>query len=208
MKIKECLSQIIDLLKSIDSKTHSKAADTTPPEPIIQEVIKEIEVIKEVPKEIIKEIKVPQEVPDAFSRALGSERELLAQVQQDPVLSQVLLHRHQDTSDKQQFIALIANAAQWDTIETLFDKLAQRCKDQQRPASQNELSILQQCLAIHNLIWQNQTAQLRSITPNSPYDYKKHNSGNGSGSTIVAEWLPELLNTSGKTIKPALVETK
>ena len=164
MKIKDCLPQIIELLKSIDGKLHHHSnTPTTPPEPIIKEVevIKEIEVIKEVPKEIIKEIEVIKEVPDAFSRTLTSERKLLTQVQQDPILSEILLHRHQNSSENQQFISLIANAAQWNTIETLFDKLAQRCKDEQRPAHASELDILQQCLAIHNLIWQNQTAQLR-----------------------------------------------
>lgn len=211
MKIKDCLPQIIELLKSIDGKLHHHSnTPTTPPEPIIKEVevIKEIEVIKEVPKEIIKEIEVIKEVPDAFSRTLASERKLLTQVQQDPILSEILLHRHQNSSENQQFIALIANAAQWNTIEILFDKLAQRCKDEQRPAHASELDILQQCLAIHNLIWQNQTAQLRSISIGTPYDYKKHNSSNGRGDTIAAEWLPELLNTSGKTSKPALVQTQ
>lgn len=197
MKIKECLSEIIELLRGIHANTsHNHSTGT------LESTIKEVEVIKEVEKEIAKE------VPDLFSLELNKTgiRDFQAAFLRDKQLVKQF-GLAQDTNEAAQLIRLIATMSQWNSIEELWEIFAQRCKDEKRAANQQEFNILQQSLVLHNLIYQNRAAKLTSPEIGSKYDYNKQTQGNTKGSTIAVVWLPELQSAGGEVKRKALVET-
>lgn len=209
MKIKECLSEIIELLRGIHANTsNNKFTETFTPQ--IKEVVKEVEVIKEVPVEVIKTVEkeIVKEVPDLFSRKLnetGIRSFQAAFVQDKQLVKQFSLE--QDDNEAAQLIRLIASMSQWNHIEELWDIFAQRCKDEKRASSNIELSILKQSIELHNLIYQNRKALLMQPEIGSKYDYNKQTQGNTKGSLIAAVWLPELQSAGGEVRRKALVET-
>ena len=202
MKIKECLSEIIDLLRGIHDNINNKPTET--PTPQIKKVVKEVpvEVIKTVTNEIVKE------TPDLFSRKLNETgiRSFQTVFMQDKQLvKQFGLEK--DNDEAMQLIRLIANLSQWNNIEELWEIFAQRCKNEKRAANESEMDILKQCLKLHNLIYQNRVARLMHPEIGSKYDYNKQTQGNTKGSLIAAVWLPELQSAGGEIRKKALVET-
>lgn len=113
-----------------------------------------------------------------------------------------------DDSRTQKLIALIANLAQWDKITRIWEIVADRCKQQQRPATSDELHVLSAAIDIHNLTWRDKAAQLCPIDCPVSFNYKVHQRGNATGDTVVSEWLPALTNPGKTTTLNAIVFTK
>ncbi|VVM39901.1 hypothetical protein PS662_02899 [Pseudomonas fluorescens] len=97
-------------------------------------------------------------------QAFGPERELLDWISTDPALKQAWLSV--DEPVERQLVRLIAMASQWDQLLLLWDRLASRCKDEQRGASATEENVLARCLALHNLVWQEHQASLQATGDN------------------------------------------
>jgi hypothetical protein len=145
-------------------------------------------------------------VTDTLRNDLGHELALLRQISADKDLSGEWLIGDQEPEGRQ-LARIIAIAAQWEQILHLWDRLADRCKDQVRPANSSEILILQSSLAIHNLIWQGKNARLMSVEPGETYDYRKHERGKPNGDIVRIEWLPGLVSAGGQIQKKPLVET-
>lgn len=190
MKLKEILIEITELLRGIQSNT----SQTFQPQNQENEIIKEVEVVKEK--------------PDSFSQMLTATgiRNFQADFLQDDELIKQFLGTIQE-NEAQQLIRLIATISQWNNIEAMWDIFAARCKQEQRVATEQESSILQQSIDLHNLIYQNRAAELSKPEIGSKYDYNKQTQGNTKGDRIAEVWLPELKNSGGEVRKKALVKT-
>ncbi|WP_458372472.1 hypothetical protein [Pseudomonas mandelii] len=140
----------------------------------------------------------PHECPlDPLRDQLNAQLNLLATLCADEGLSRFLLV--QSESEGLQLTRLLATAAQWERLLELWDVLAERCKTASSPASAAELQILNGCLQIHNLIWRDRQAQLRTVEVGVEYDYRLHNRTTLRGEVIAAQWLPGLANAGGNS---------
>lgn len=155
--------------------------------------------------EVKKENVVKAGKTDPLRSSLNQELAFLQAVNRDAAISQQFLG---DTAgdEGQQLIQLLIRAAQWDEILQLWDRLANRCKDAQRAATQDELFILNAALTAHNRIWSGRQAQLQSIATDR-FDYERHERAGLKGDHISEEYLPGLVNAAGKLQKKCLVKT-
>lgn len=106
-------------------------------------------------------------------------------------------------------IRFIAKAAQWDDVLKLWDYIAQNCKSHNRIATVEEITLLKQVVAIHNLIYRDKSASLYEVNPQDRYDYKQMERGNNASSsdTVAEIWLPGLKNAAQMIVKKVLVKT-
>lgn len=142
--------------------------------------------------------------PDALRSQLHAELALLARVKADAELAATWLGDTPAT-EGQDLVRLIACAAQWDTVLTLWDKLASRCKADQRPATAAEQAILVGGVTLHNLTWRDRQAALLTVEVGTPFDYEAHDRGTPQGQVVKSVWLPGLRNAAGQTQKKPIV---
>lgn len=145
-------------------------------------------------------------VMDDLHQQLAPELALLRAVQADTELASEWLSG-QPESEGQQLLRIVVCAAQWDLLSDLWEKLANRCKQEQRAANPDELHILRGTLALHNLRWQGRQAQLAEVAAGTAYDYERHQRGTPTGDSVRALWLPGLVNAGGQLHKKPLVQT-
>lgn len=159
-------------------------------------------------QQALRELCVPSPSPAPLTvecQAFGPERELLDCINMDPALKQAWLSV--DEPVERQLVRLIAVASQWDQLLLLWDRLAARCKDEQRHASATEQQILARCLALHNLVWHEHQASLQPVQTGTPFDPLSHERGTLHGDTVSAQWLPGLRNAAGQLQRKPLVRT-
>lgn len=207
-------------IRQITQQDNTVTHSVPEPKIVIQEVEKIVEVEKVVEVEKIVEVEKPVEVfvdrivekiievekPDPLRLSLTRELEILAAVNRDADIQKLWLSGAEYT-EGQQLIQLTARAAQWDEVLQLWDLLANRCKQAQRPATSDELQILAAAVAIHNRIWSGRQAQLQSATTER-FDYEIHERVGLKGDHISEECLPGLVNAAGKLLKKCLVKTR
>lgn len=140
---------------------------------------------------------------DPLRNQLNAQLKLLAMLCADEGLSSDWLVHGEN--EGQQLARLLATAAQWERLLDLWDVLAERCKAASSPASADELQIFDGCLQIHNLIWRDRQAQLRTVEVGSEYDYRLHNRTTLRGELIAAQWFPGLVNAGGELQRLPLV---
>ena len=172
-------------------------------EKIVEKII-EVEKPVEVIKEVVKVVEV--EKPDPLRLSLAQHLHFLEVVNQDAEIKQMLLLGTGD-EEGSQLVQLLARAAQWDEIEKLWDLLAQRCKNDQRAASEDELLMLTSALAVHNRIWQERKAWLLQSEAEDQFDFKKHERVGMRGERIDGQCLPGLVNPAGNVVRSCLVRT-
>jgi hypothetical protein len=164
---------------------------------------------KEVRK--LKSIPTPAPVapPDGLRGQLAPELALLKAVQADTELAQVWLHTDVvgTENEARQLVRLLAVMGDWDELQALWTRLADRCKNDRRPATANEYTVLQTALALHNLRYRNRAAQLAQVAVGSAFHHETMERGTPKGSTVQAVWLPGLLNAAGSLQKQTLVQT-
>lgn len=144
---------------------------------------------------------------DPLRQQLAPELALLHTVQADTDMAATWLGAATDEDEGRQLLRVVACAAQWDLLSELWEKLASRCKQDQRVANAAELAMLRAALALHNLRWHGRKAQLAEVAAGTPYDYDRHQRGTPSGDTVRALWLPGLVNAGGQLHKKPLVQT-
>lgn len=134
----------------------------------------------------------------ALLKALLADDELRAQ-----------WHLDKDDNPGRQLARLLANLADWDDgVCTLWDKLATRCKADQRTATPTEISMLQTALDLHNLRYQHRAATLQSTDLGAGFHHEHMQRGTPKGNTVTAVWLPGLNSAAGKLLKFPVVELK
>jgi hypothetical protein len=146
--------------------------------------------------------------PDAgdLRAQLAREQTLLKTVRADAELAAAWLGEEAEDEGRQ-LLRLVICAAQWDLLSELWEKLAVRCKQQQRPASPDELHILSGAVELHNLRWRGRQARFAEVAAGTPYDFERHQRGTHSGDRVQALWLPGLINAGGQLHKKPLVQT-
>ncbi len=156
-------------------------------------------------REAIRQLLAPTDEADAASAGFAAERQLLDCLAAEPGLRDVWLSV--DEPVERQLVRLIASASQWDRLLLLRDRLAERCKEEQRSASARELQILAGGLALHNLIWQEHQATLLDARIGTSFDPLSHERGSLNGHAISEQWLPGLCNAAGQVQRKPLVRT-
>lgn len=146
--------------------------------------------------------------PDPLRAELAPELALLADLRADAPLARLLLGEGAGSeSEARQLLRLAARAAQWNNLLALWDELAERCKQQQAPASAMQQKALQTALALHNLCWQDRRAALQEASAGQPYDYERHQRATPRGEQVRTQWLPGLISAGGSLERKPLVET-
>lgn len=144
---------------------------------------------------------------DPLRQQLAPELALLHAVRADTDMAVTWLGAAADEDEGRQLLRVVVCAAQWELLSELWEKLASRCKQDQRAANAAELAMLRAALALHNLRWHGREAQLAEVAAGTPYDYDRHQRGTPSGDTVRALWLPGLVNAGGQLHKKPLVQT-
>ena len=147
-------------------------------------------------------------LPDPLRTDLADALSLLKKIQADPELAR-WLGNDKNASEGRQLMRLIAHAAQWDEIKTLWDMIARRCTDGKRLASTDERAVLESCLVIYNLRWHVKQAKLVMVPEKSAYDYRTMQRlvNASGGETVHALALPGLQSSGGTLEKKPLVKT-
>ncbi len=201
--------EIRQLIYAIANTQENKILPLSAREPEVRVVEKIVEVEKiieiEKPVEVIKEVVKVVEKPNPLRQSLNQELRFLAAVNQDVTMRQQWL-TGVGSEEGQQLVQLLARAAQWDEILNLWDQLANRCKEQQRVATEAELLILTSALAVHNRIWQGRAALLKPVGSDQ-FDFEHHERVGLKGEKITGECLPGLSNAAGKLQRKCLVKT-
>lgn len=140
-------------------------------------------------------------------QGFAPERRLLELVQQDAELRQDWLGDFAVAPLDRQLVKVIVRASQWQQLDALWERLAQRCRTGQRPAQAQELELLTAGLALHNLNWEGRAATLRPVPVGERYDPHTQQRGNRSGDRVKATWLPGLVNAGGQLVKLPVIET-
>lgn len=147
----------------------------------------------------------PKPARDPLRDALRPELELLAWVQQDAEFSAIWLPSAEP--NERQLVRLLCVAAQWEQIEVLWERLANRCKDAARPATEGERTALVHFVALHNLVWKDRHASLQEARLGERFEPRQHERGTLLGDHITETWLPGLRNAAGVLRRKPLVRT-
>lgn len=214
MKMKECFVQVIELLKSIDSKMGHQTPTVTK----IDDTSSSIENhdLKQQLNSAQNELgSLKTELQQAHQNAkhtawqdLKPWTDFQAALLQDADLTQLLLAQYSDEAELPQLIRLIASAAQWEQVERVWDELKKRCDREQRAANATELQLLAHCLAAHNLAFHNRQAKISDVAIGSAFNSREHIRANPRGETVSEQWLPALHNAGGIRTRQALVWTE
>jgi hypothetical protein len=144
--------------------------------------------------------------PDILRTDLAPELQLLRLVNKDLKLARAWLGEEEEPEGRQ-LVRLVAVASQWNQILLLWDRLAERCRQAQRKATQDELSILGSSLDLHNLIWDGKAAEMQHANLGDSFDYDYHERGRSTGDDVRGEWLPGLISAAGMRQRKILVAT-
>lgn len=162
-------------------------------------------------RELERQLKAaPPPAPrDTLREQLAPELALLKAVQADAELAQAWLHTDSEgtESEARQLVRLLAVMGDWDELQTLWTRLADRCKNDKRPATANEYTMLETALQLHNLRYRNRAAQLVQVEVGTTFHHETMERGTPKGSTVQAVWLPGLRNAAGQLQKHTLVHT-
>ena len=145
-------------------------------------------------------------VIDPLREQLKTILELVAIFEQDAELTQRWLGEY-SKNEGENILRITAISSNWDRLENLWELLAERCKNQQRAASDAELKLLNSTLSIHNLLWKTRLAELVHVGIGTSYNYENQQRANPKGEQVSAVWLPGLRNNAGALRKKSLVET-
>ncbi|WP_089417616.1 AAA family ATPase [Vitreoscilla filiformis] len=107
-------------------------------------------------------------------------------------------------------IRVVAVLAQMSSIERLWDALKENCERERRPASAEEVALLQTALDWHNHNWSRKPFALHRPVAGAVFDFNKEQravSTPPTGETLSAVWLPGIMASSGSVQKKALVAT-
>ena len=160
-----------------------------------------------IPEEVADPLGANDVAPAAEYPAFARQARLLQLIEADPILRDDWLLDFDSEVDAK-LTRLIAFSAQWDALLQLWERLANRCKQEQRSLNSDEHEILKLSLANHNLLWRGKQAELADTASDIDFDHKRHERGNAQGNRVIAQWQPGLLNAGKILIKKPLVKTE
>lgn len=106
-------------------------------------------------------------------------------------------------------VQVVAVLAQRDNLQRLWGVLKERCEEQNRPAFDAELSLLQSALSWHNHNWRKRPFRLAVVPKGQTYDYERQlrSRHTATGDTVRELRLPGIADGSGKLLCKPLVGT-
>lgn len=202
------LKKLLALLFSSNSATTNTSVVEKVVEKEVEKIVyqdrvveKPVEVIKTVEKIVYQDRIV--EKPDPIRSELASMFELVSLVRQDAEFNRRWLGNCEQ--DSMALIQLTAKLSQWEMLEQLWDSLCSRCKQEKRPLTDQETTLLGMTLSLVNLTSERQ-ASLQAVEVGAPYDYQIHQSVQKQGEKVTDTWLAALVNPAGKVVKQPLVQ--
>ncbi len=134
----------------------------------------------------------------------------LALLRGDPELSNQMGLTGLPTDNTHALIRMVAVLAQRVNLERLWGVLKERCESSKRPASTDELALLESALAWHNHNWPARPYRLIEVAPGNGYDFEQHlrSRHNSRGETVAALHLPGIADGGGHIVCKALVHTR
>lgn len=109
-----------------------------------------------------------------------------------------------------ELVRCVAVLSQLDTLKRLWDLLKDRCEQQRRPASDEELALLTAALTWHNHNWSQKPFRLYQPSTGSGFEFEKAQramSASPTGEALRELWLPGIADHGGRLLKKALVVT-
>ncbi len=169
----------------------------------------EIKALKDERKQLRNQLQQTQDALAAAENRSSATPEL-ALLRRDPQLAQEMNLTDLPADDTQALIQAVAVLAQIDNVKRLWTVLKDRCEAEQRPATEDERTLLQTALAWHNHNWRSLPYRLIDTAPASAYDYENQQRSRQvtKGETVAALHLPGIADSSGKALCKALVMTK
>lgn len=110
----------------------------------------------------------------------------------------------------QALIRAVAVLSQLNNVERLWDALKDSCESERRPASDDEITLLQTSLDWHNHNWRKKPYTLHRPRIDAGFDFMtaQRAATTPSGETLTAVWLPGIMSGSDSVQKKALVATR
>ena len=110
----------------------------------------------------------------------------------------------------QALICVVAVLSQLNNVERLWDAIKDSCESERRPATDDEIALLQTSLDWHNHNWRKKPYTLHRPHMDAGFDFKtaQRAATSPSGETLVAVWLPGIVSSSDSVLKKALVATR
>lgn len=136
-------------------------------------------------------------------------RRKLAVLRTDAPLAQQLALHDLPIDDVQALARTIAVLSQHESLQRLGAILKERCEAESRPASHEELALLQTALIWHNHNWRARPFRLIEVAPSSAFQFAHHQRSQHSpaGETVVELYLPGITHDNGQPLFKALVRT-
>ena len=158
-----------------------------------------------------------------LTQLLAAGEQELAKLRQQPELPPVLellrnmpaLASRLELGDlpvdaNQALIRAVAVLSQLNNVERLWDALKDSCESEHRPASDDEITLLQTALDWHNHNWRKKPYTLYHPRIDAGFDFKtaQRAATTPSGETLTVVWLPGIMSGSDSVQKKALVATR
>jgi hypothetical protein len=147
----------------------------------------------------------PAQPKDLLRDELIMELNLLDAVKADADLAEAWLMA--DESEGRQLVRLLAIVSEWDEVLRLWGRLADRCKNGRRSATDEEVGILEAVLHFNNLRWRDRSAALVSAKVGADFRHEEMERGTPKGNAVEEVWLPGIANAAGQIQKKTLVKT-
>lgn len=167
---------------------------------------KELLDVKGENESLINEIsRKDREINLLKSVSIDSEKELLKMMKDDPYCKEFILGTEQD--DGRALVKMLVSLGQQDTIARLHQGFEERCRNEKRESSMQEMEILKLVLGIHNLRLPEHNKLIlenKDSVVGSHYDAKRHSKMN-EGVKVYKVYLVGI-KTSQQPITQTLVE--
>ena len=166
----------------------------------------------ELEKELerLKQLLAARELELAKLRRQAALPPVLEQLRSMPALASRMELGDLPADAVQALIRAVAVLSQLNNVERLWDVLKETCESERRPATDDEITLLQTVLDWHNHNWRKKPYTLHCPHMDAGFDFKTAQRAaiTPSGETLVAVWLPGIVSGSDSVQKKALVATR
>lgn len=166
----------------------------------------------ELDKELqrLKQLLLAREQELAKFRQQAALPPVLEQLSSMPVLASRLELGDLPQDASAAIIRVVAVLSQLNNLERLWDAIKDVCETERRPASENEIALLQTALDWHNHNWRIKPYTLYRPRVDTNFDFKmaQRSASTPSGEMLTAVWLPGIASGSDSVQKKALVATR
>ena len=157
--------------------------------------------------ETLKKIVKVETTPN-WAKDFEKYQQQLSELQSSPKLEQLYgIYVKDNPISDLTLLEFICISGQWETVKTVWERLADLCKSERRQPTSAEYQLLKTAIDLYNFNRVLSKIELRVPQDNEAYNFKLHNRVNSKGEAISQVLLPALYD--GKKLeKLALVITE